>query len=643
MLTYQVKLDLADGSLGLPDWEGKGVPPVDFVVARRLDGSVASRYGDSSWDLTAYHAHGKALILRFKGDTAQVSDAEAALQEEVRWLIFLLMWCSPISLSVQTLSGYFYGYRALSRFALIAGVSIKEILSNAELLQQASAALLPSVLPRLNSTISFLHQLGPEVVGFEVVVGDALRRMQAIVREYQSNSKQHPPLPTRVYAHLLTALNREMEDFNRVAGEFFGVLAEHLRDYSPTPRIGIEVNIPHDVGTYLTRKALPHSAYGLCSALKYVQMYAKLQIQAYTGMRDQEAGTLPYHCVRVERIDNRDHSVIHGWSTKFNRGKRKAAKWVTAPQGVTAIGIAQRIADIVYDMLGISITQSSPLFVHLRYLPFDEQTKKYNGKSVAFASLTISGRQGAEWASILFPTIEPGDLQELEHIDPHRAWNAEPSFALGTRWPFTSHQLRRSLALYAQRSGLVSLPALKRQLQHITEEMSRYYARGSAFAEDFLKEQGDHVGRDWQEAAPVSAALSYMLNVLYSDEVLFGGHVQWVDRNLRNTDGTVLADREVTLKRFKKGELAYRETIMGGCTNPEGCKTAAINVLDIECVAGCMNMVGRLSNLERVITVQERFVASLPLGSVEHTTELNDLTVLHKAREMALNKQKEIA
>ena len=93
----------------------------------------------------------------------------------------------------------------------------------------------------------------------------------------------------------------------------------------------------------------------------------------------------------------------------------------------------------------------------------------------------------------------------FEQIDPHRAWRSEPRFQLGVPWTLTSHQLRRSLALYAQRSGLVSLPSLRRQLQHITEEMSRYYARGSAFANNIIGDNKHHFGHDWQDAQPVSA------------------------------------------------------------------------------------------------------------------------------------------
>ncbi len=94
----------------------------------------------------------------------------------------------------------------------------------------------------------------------------------------------------------------------------------------------------------------------------------------------------------------------------------------------------------------------------------------------------------------LEPIIEDADIRELEHIDPHRAWRSEEKFHLGKPWLFTSHQLRRSLALYAQRPGFVSLPSLRRQLQHITNEMSRYYAKGSSFAENFIGDDKEHFG-----------------------------------------------------------------------------------------------------------------------------------------------------
>lgn len=645
MSGFQVKLLHAQGAMALEDWDGAGVPPDDFVVARHEDGTVASRYGDLIWNLTAYHAHKKSTVLTFAvGDASRSpTESELARGREMRWLIFLHMWCRPVPLATQTLCGYVSGYRIVARFAVERATTLQEVLCSESRLADLRRVYAAVHLPKINATLAFLHSLGPQLVGYDVVVGDTLRKMQAAVRAYQADTKQHPPLPTRVYAHLLCALNAELEAFDRIAEQVLVGLADRLRVRAGTAEGEPPLACPPDVADYLRTRRLQVSPSGLCTALKQVQLLAKLQVQAYCGMRDQEAHTLPYGCLKVEEADGRPHDVVHGWTTKFNRGKRQRAKWVTSREGVAAIGLARRIADFVYGTIGVQPDDASPLFVTVRYLPVDKTPLNWTGGLFHFGNLISGAKARERQLQVLLPQIAEEDLQELEYIDPHRAWRAEPEFSLGSFWPFSSHQLRRSLALYAQRSGLVSLPALKRQLQHITEEMSRYYARGSAFAADFLKGQKDHIGHDWQDAEPVSSALSYILNVVYSDEVLFGGHAQWVETHLRDAQGTVLLDREATIQRFKKGEMAYRETILGGCTNTVGCESAAINVLDIDCVGGCRNLVGRLSRLERVITVQKRFVAALEPGTVEHATEAQDLQVLLEARERALSKRKEVA
>lgn len=162
--------------------------------------------------------------------------------------------------------------------------------------------------------------------------------------------------------------------------------------------------------------------------------------------------------------------------------------------------------------------------------------------------------------------------------------------------------------------------------------MSRYYARGSAFAKNFIGDDKQHFGNEWQDTQPVSAALSYIANVLLSDDVLFGGHANWMEHRLRGNDGVVAVDRAATIRRFRKGELSYRETFLGGCTNTEECNQIALKWLDVDCLAGCRNMVGNLTKLNRVIAAQTRLVESLDSNSVEFKAEKADLDVLVATR-----------
>ena len=171
------------------------------------------------------------------------------------------------------------------------------------------------------------------------------------------------------------------------------------------------------------------------------------------------------------------------------------------------------------------------------------------------------------------------------------------------------------------------------QLQHLTEEMTRYYQKGSVYARNFIGDDKDHFGLEWQQAQAESSALGYILNVLLSNDVLFGGHANWVDHRLRGPEGVVV-DRAQTMRRFKKGELAYRETAIGGCTDVKGCDKPTLRFLDMECLRhGCANMVGNLPKLERVIAGQEARLATIEPDSMEYQAEQEELNILIATRD----------
>ncbi len=644
-IRYQVKMEGASGPLALSDWSGLAEPRDDFVVARHSDGSVASRYGDLVWCMDAYHPHRQPVSLNFEF-WGQVNPSRAQLDRarELRWFVFLLMWCRPVPLRVVTLSGYLYDLIAVARFSVARSVSLKQLFESDVLLESARRALPPYTLSTLGMLLGFLDLLGPETAKCNASMDRAVRNMRADFTAYQSNLKQHSPIPTRIYSHLLIALHSWLAAFSTVADEAI----EYAVSFAQLERFALgnvpPPPIPTALSAYLGEVGFLQGPRSVISALKAAQIAAKLQVQAFSGMRDEEACSLRYDCIEEHRVDGLTHFILRGITTKFHEGASRATKWVTSREGVAAVTVARRISMAVGRFLGVTDVGALPLFVSTAYLAGEARRAiRWNGQSVRLANLDFTGNSRQVMWPVLCPAILDADIQELEHIDPHRAWRAEPRFSIGSRWPLTSHQLRRSLALYAQRSGLVSLPSLKRQLQHITEEMSRYYARGSAFATDFLTGEAHHIGREWQAAQPISSALSYMLHVLNAGDVLFGGHVQWLDRNLRDSKGVLVFDREATMRRFRKGELAYRETVLGGCASLDSCKSAAVRTFDVECVAGCTNLVGRLSRLERVIVAQERLVAALEPDTVEHATEMRDLRILREARERVVASSAEIA
>ena len=111
-----------------------------------------------------------------------------------------------------------------------------------------------------------------------------------------------------------------------------------------------------------------------------------------------------------------------------------------------------------------------------------------------------------------------------------------------------------------------------------------YYARGSAFAKAFVDTDKTHFAKEWVEAQGMSEYLAYAEQVLFSDERLFGGHATWMQSRAVQASPVSVYSREQTVKMFKKGELAYSETVLGGCTSVELCEATPLDWMRLDCL-----------------------------------------------------------
>lgn len=665
-------VSLGNGARAPDTWESSRglIPTDDFVVSRDKDGTVLSKYKDPSWDLTPYHPRGRATLRFYLFEDEKNLATSEPIVAEMRYLAFVLIWKRPGSpLKVSTLHNYVNALRYIARFAFRRGCCIKDVLNSSRLLGEFARSEDVSGRPFkvVSALLHLLFQLGPDEVGFAVLGKIGQDILQPFILEYFTALKQYPPIPTRLYSLIISGLSAELDAWESVETRYLSMVKECLNDVllgkskNQQINIGTERKIQripgqyaddfpallekHGLASYFDANQLAYKVQGLVNGLFTVMNVAKLQIITFSGMRNAEARHLPYNCLEEEKTSGGIvHRLILGETTKL---QTRRTRWVTSFEGHRAIRIVQRIADVVYKHLGdlpptgAEVNDRFPLFVSPTYLGLARHSQKaadgtWKAMSNAFYSPCYDNLRAR-----IQPLIEEDDLKELEYIDPHRAWRSEGEFQLGAAWRLTDHQLRRSLALYAQRSGLVSLPSLRRQLQHLTDEMSRYYARGSAFAKNFIGDDKEHFGLEWQEASPVSSGLAFIRDVLFADEPIFGGYVKWIQRRVRGPDGDILLDRDATLRRFRNGELAYKDTPLGGCTKLGPCNEVAIRFLDVDCLGGCPSLVGRLSKLEQTIRAQTALVNRLAPESIEWKIEKADLDVLLETRERVLLQRRE--
>jgi hypothetical protein len=634
------------------------VPDDAYPISMLEDGTVLSTYGDVSWDLSPYSTFGTKQVINFPfANKKHPSALQAKINAQSRWFLHLIIEDrKPAHFAIGTLKRYVSGIAPIAEFANRKKIDLGTLLSQwtwmKEFMETGPSS---NVLRTLAPLLAVLRKIPTATLGFEPVGSIARKALSQEISLLGEETLQHPPVPYRILSLLISRLTEYVSDFEAISDAYLDVVRACNRDYlTGRSQSGQEKNIAkgltaggdavgetmaslldrYGLTEYFQKYGLRLNINGLVTGLYSMQSATKYLGHIYSGMRDTEMTTLPLDCLQTSTSSGRKHYLIVGDTTKLAADGVDRVRWVTSKEGHQAIRCAQKIANALYEeACGPDFRNSMKgsrffLFVTPSSLKFGGG-KKSAAWPPSFGTFDTSVDR--ERLSRFLPLITEVDLLELEKIDDERAWRSESSFEVGKPWPLSTHQLRRSLALYAQRSGLVSLPSLRRQLKHISEAMSTYYAQGSAFATNFIGKNPGHFGNEWRRVAPVSAALSYELNVLGATHPLFGGHIHWIKNRLGDKSGDIAVNRKDTVTRFKSGELSYRETILGGCTKVGPCDRASIELYNGECLNGCANLAGNVGKLRLLTNAQAKFVAELTPGTNEYATESHGLAALQKA------------
>lgn len=584
-----------------------------FVVSYNKYGNPLSFYDDDTWDFTAYSPSSKPRRLNFThwcGSRSAPSISERALVAELKKLIYLIVYKRPgIPLSITTVRHYFDLLVLICRYAIKNEISLSGVLSVDEVFLDFSDVNEQNQLGSLAQLVSILQQFSVSDLGF-IAVG---RSMLKKARERQVNfrggmpSRQHPPLPTRIYTLFISKLIEELEYNEKLLDRFLKFI-EESHSYRELPsnkrpqQFVAKLIEQYDLYDHFSVRELNQTLYGINRSILEIFVSCKLMIHTFSGMRDGEVEFLPYDCLAPVSKKGMKHYMLNGFTTKFANGKKKKAKWVVSIEAYRAVVVVQKLSALIYRLSCDEkcIPSDASLFLSPGMLieRFQDGLRGPRLDLCHFKKLK----------SRLVGMIAEEDLQELQDIDPFRIWALETDFKVGKEWHLTVHQLRRSLALYASRSGLVTLPSLRRQLQHITEEMARYYASGSFFAKNVLDPYDDHFSLQYLNAQVESLALSFIKNVMNSSEDSFGAVGAWFHKP-KDVEVTKEDYRE-TLVKARKGLIAYTETPVGGCSKSGDCVHRSFGKFT-HCLSQCDKSLIKIKPLQALIVAQEMHINRL--------------------------------
>jgi hypothetical protein len=141
------------------------------------------------------------------------------------------------------------------------------------------------------------------------------------------------------------------------------------------------------------------------------------------------------------------------------------------------------------------------------------------------------------------------------------------------------------------------------------------------------------IANDFETLKPEIDALTYIHEVLFSNENLFGAHGKFVEQNFKsyhkeNLANFILENKHKTIKQFKNGEISYKGTALGGCIATEACDSRLTR--SVTACLECHGAVLKKSKIDNVIQNHKIFMEILDKNSIEYNTEMSDLKILEE-------------
>lgn len=572
----------------------------NFVISRAIDGAAISTYKDMVWNLKMYDAKGRC-IYNFAGGIPHLTHPKAysiIAEMKIVQLARLYLYYKPRK----------PGSISLIQLNKLANLALKNDLSLNSLFEDENTRrlIIPSyaelaAAPMRDMLFFFkeLFDLRTTHADFKFSPTDysTIELMQEIYDRYPKAQKNDPQqtklIPSRLYAAIICSFKLELDDFidnadaiinlhkDRKNSPLFGLPTTRAKRNKASTKWSDAVACYHLDSLF--NKLSIYNWIDLSSYLGEVQCIAKYWIHLFSGMRSNEARHLPADTYTTIKASGAEVTIIRGYTSKIKAQNNTQTFWVTsviAEKGIIAARKIGRISAIMFDYDDKCLS-SYPLFPALKKVCSEIQAFK-GGPVVAEAS------QGRALKRVMGRSpdliVQEGDVHELEQFDGFRDWRADPDVKIGEVWPLTTHQCRRSLAVYCARSGLVSVGSSALQFKQLTEAMASYYRAGSAFAVNFIvTEDAQHFLAELEYERQKFQFLDYEANVINTTGRLWGGEGSRIQVSRdRGRPLIITTDRKITEERFEKGEMAFKPSLVGFCTNIEPCdKITFTNILNV--------------------------------------------------------------
>jgi len=662
MSYYLSVIDETGVSPYLPSPEDSLAINNETIITLNADTTVCSRFEADRWDFSAIS--GDVKFFTFERDLFSKK-----VIHNLKVMQYARLYWSPTCKTISTLR--MTTPNKLAGWADRNDVSIEQmlnddrlrhrIITSIEQLERREAEDIGTLVAEL-AAIRIAHPaftLGPPDFSLSDEIKEIAKQLP------KKRTEQTPVIPHRIYANLITEFEAFLTYFNDHYDRIKPYLAflddgigERLGNDYPATKNSFETwyKIP-EIFSYLMKQ---YDLKEFCEKyeliakkdwnvyLTDVREVAKYWIHLFTGMRNNEVNFLDRDCLSDLNVKGAKAKIIKGYTSKTIGSGYSTTYWVTADIVDLGINAAQSIGEIIAYKNDYTLSPSQyPLLV----------AHKLNSEGTMFHSNATfsSGISGKRMKQLIgrFDSlkVQESDYAELKRYDGFRDWSK--TVKIGQPWPLTTHQCRRSLAVYLARSRLLSLGAMQAQFKHLLAAMTSYYRRNSTFAVNFIlndEEDEQHQSQmvlmdEIQVEQRLSEYERFEEDVLDKSSVLTGPNGIRIKKQIERSTPTVIAAGRALIKMdFEEGTRNYKPNAVGGCSKVGGPSTCDgyTFTTDGEFCFGCVYQSGNdpeFKNAEKVLSKmykrRDRY-SPTSLHYMQEQTAIDEFeTKLKRQRELA--------
>ena len=642
--------------------------PSTFVLSRMKSGEILSVYSDNVWDLSPYlpKCHCRLNFDSWLENAREDNFLFCQIRAEMKKISFALLYIKSGKSIIKSIE---QRHTVLRQFAVIAyrnGCTLQQLFGDVAYMPKVNDAYMSVSYQKaihikafLTDCVALQQQYRLLIPAFSTYQSiEHLAKLAAQLRLQSGKvGPQTKVVPSRLYIVLINALADKLNEFNQNApallqwfqriqqDKAFARMPREFKDYKNAVSFEDARDVLGLTALFENNQIRKHA--NLTRYITIIQGMAKLWIHLFTGMRDNEVNQLSYDC--YQRVQSNEHlvHVIMGYTSKLHGGGNKSTYWITFEDIQFGVRAAKSIGEI-YALLNPHYDFSNPREYPLFPTRYLQKPRHKNNRNVKDEKDFISNFVGAPTRTqsnfnvyrqhLLAKLgdelrITESDIAELEIFDGFRNWREEKDCQIGGYWNICTHQFRRSLAVYGARSGMIGLGALSVQYKHLTEAMTLYYRDNAVFAPNILANDSQkEFIQELEYQRLVHSYEQFEEGVISTSSKLFGSAGTYLQlQKDREKLLNVFPNREETIKRMKKGEIAYKTSLFGACTNPDSCEKISFTAIS-SCLS-CAHAVFDAESAEKMqkaVQRLQRLRDTQAQGSLLHGQMDSDIMALNK-------------